>query len=125
MLPLVSMLRAVRRARCRCMTSVVRADRGAGRGVDDERRPVLGGQSEVAAPGPEPVEVGALGRVAEGQRSASSGGVVARGQQRPADAVGGGQHGLAQELDPQLVELALGEVPERADEAVPRRPRPR
>ena len=58
---------------------------------------VVGGQAEVAAAGPQPVEASREGRRRRGSGRELLGG-ASRGHQRPADQVGAGEHGLAQEV---------------------------
>ena len=109
---------------CQVQRQHLGADGRAGRGVDQQRRVVPGGQAQLGAPAAQPLPVGGGRRLAQGE----AGELVGRhavGEQRAADPVRARQHGLAQEVGPQAVELVHRLALEGLHEARPARRRRR
>ena len=97
----------VTRARRRCSGIAAEGDGSARLRIDEQRRVVTGGQTQVCPPLAEPVELGGLRRRTEGQRH-ELGRRHAGRDERPAHEVGAGQHRLAEELRAQVAELGDG-----------------
>ena len=117
MLPLASVLTRVSRALRRCSGSACRRPLARGH-VDQQRRAVIGGSPSSAR------RARSRSRSGDGGTSprvswASSSMVRPCGQQRTADPIRAGQHRLAHEVGPQLVELAVGQAAERLGEPGP------
>lgn len=87
-------------------------------GIDQQRGVVGGREAELAAPGPQPLAVGRRRGVAERQPGEVLDGASGR-QQRTADPVGAGKHGLSDEVRAQVVQLRGGERTEGLHEAGP------
>ena len=96
------------------------SDSCSGHRVDEQRRTVVGRQTELRPPRAEPIQVGRRRDVAQGELRQLVGG-ASRGQQGPADPIGPGQHGLANEVGPEFVQFSGGQLTEGLDEPGPGR----
>ena len=92
-------------------------DTGAGGGIDQEGRPIVDGQTQLAPSVAETLEVGVTGWVRQSQSRQLRHWVTYR-EERSADAVRGREDRFAQELHPESIEFGLRQVTEGADKAL-------